>query len=238
MFAHSREQDIWRNFHQLVDKCPTVRDLCDKLIWASQHLHHRMMKAKWKSRRKQWVRDCRSSTCTADFKMRCREFRQHVDWDAVDASVLRVANTVDTRGGGSETPRGAGGRFVKAKGKGAEDVGVAEGKGKSPDSAKPSETRESGSVHVGLGVGGAHASTAPQRPDKGISEMRDMVNRLVRRIHYSAFSCPSKDTWVEYHRSVGRSMTAAEVAERLVWAMQQLLPGMLRQAWVSRKQQW
>eukprot|EP00001_Collodictyon_triciliatum_P001260 00241_4 len=65
-----------------------------------------------------------------------------------------------------------------------------------------------------------------------------MVNRLVRRIHYTAFQCPSKDTWVDYHRSVGRSISAAEVAERLVWAAQQLLPGMLRAAWVSRKHKW
>ena len=44
--------------------------------------------------------------------------------------------------------------------------------------------------------------------------------------------------WVDYHRSVGRSISAAEVAERLVWAAQQLLPGMLRAAWVSRKHKW
>lgn len=86
--------------------------------------------------------------------------------------------------------------------------------------------------------GGAGSARSSQRADKGIVEMRRMVNRLVRRLHYSAFSCPAKDTWVNYHRTVDRSATASEVAERLVWAVRQLLPGMLRAAWLSRREQW
>jgi len=37
-----------------------------------------------------------------------------------------------------------------------------------------------------------------------MSHMLQFVNRLVRRIHYTAFTCPSKDTWVAFHRSVDR----------------------------------
>ena len=49
-----REREVWRDFHKSVDKCSTIRDLCEKLVWASQHLLQRMMKAKWKNRRQQW----------------------------------------------------------------------------------------------------------------------------------------------------------------------------------------
>ena len=36
------------------------------------------------------------------------------------------------------------------------------------------------------------ASGSSQRPQQGIGEMRQMVNRLFRRIHYSAFVCPNQ----------------------------------------------
>ena len=88
------------------------------------------------------------------------------------------------------------------------------------------------------GSGRSSQRAASQQAERGIVDMRRMVHGLVRRIHYSAFSCPSKDTWVDYHRTVDRSLTACEVAERLVWAARQLLPGMLRAAWLSRKEQW
>jgi len=45
---------MWREFHKMVDKCTSIRDLCERLVWASQHLLQTMMKSKWKSRRKQW----------------------------------------------------------------------------------------------------------------------------------------------------------------------------------------
>jgi len=105
--------------------------------------------------------------------------------------------------------------------------------------------RESGADGA-IGGGGSDAGAegagalraSQQRAEKGIVEMRRMVNRLVRRIHYSAFSCQSKETWKSYHQTVDRSATASEVAERLMWASRQLLPGMLRAAWLSRREQW
>ena len=50
-----------------------------------------------------------------------------------------------------------------------------------------------------------------QSAHKGIVEMRQMVNRLMRRIHYAAFKCQSKETWRLFHKAVDRSSTAAEV---------------------------
>ena len=50
-----------------------------------------------------------------------------------------------------------------------------------------------------------------QSAHKGIVEMRQMVNRLMRRIHYAAFKCPSKETWRLFHKAVDRCSTAAEV---------------------------
>jgi hypothetical protein len=49
-----RDREVWRDFHKMVDKCTGVRDLCERLVWASQNLLQRMMKSKWNARRKQW----------------------------------------------------------------------------------------------------------------------------------------------------------------------------------------
>ena len=149
-----------------MDKCPEVRDVCDKLIWVSQHLHQRMMKSKWKGRRQQWVRDCRNSTCTADFKQRCREFRLHVDWDAVDASVKRSSTPrldESSRGAKGRQGRGEG----KEEGKMADEGEGVEGKEKMSEAGEGLDGAGQGG---GTQVGGA----CSQRPDKGIVEMRQV----------------------------------------------------------------
>ena len=200
------------------------------------------------------VRDCRNSTCASDFKLRCREFRSHIDWDAVDASASQGLH-----GGGrlTEWPKSKARSTSKPSGGASKDLSKgADGKRSADREGRAGrvrlgkgETNSESAVDVGVDegnvgsvddtqAGGAGSARSSQRAERGIVDMRRMVNRLVRRIHYSAFSCPSKETWVDYHRTVDRSSTASEVAERLVWAARQLLPGMLRAAWLSRKEQW
>ena len=36
--TYAPQRDVWTDFHKLVDKCPTIRDLAEKLVWASLHL--------------------------------------------------------------------------------------------------------------------------------------------------------------------------------------------------------
>ena len=118
-----------------------------------------------------------------------------------------------------------------ARVEGAKGVEGVEGEGCAKQGGKDLEAMEEGARRIHEGVTEVHgegdrmkmASGSSQRPQQGIGEMRQMVNRLVRRIHYSAFVCPARETWVDFHRAVDKSHTAAEVAQRLVWAANQVV---------------